>query len=72
MANRRSHRRHARKKEPIQYNPADLSNVVICLGEIKNIMNMLIAEIDRIEHTPLKSSDQLEFISKDDQSIFTP
>lgn len=72
MANRRSHRRYARKKQPIQYNPADLSNVVICLGEIKTIMNMLIAEIDRIEHTPLKSTDQLELISEDNQSTFTP
>lgn len=57
MAKRRRHRRSPKvTKDPVQYDPADLSGVVNCLGEIKNIMNMLIAEIDRIEKTPLKNT----------------
>lgn len=54
MAKRRHHRHTSRRiKEPIRYDPADLSNVVACLGEMKDIMRMLISEIERIENTPL-------------------
>ena len=65
MAKRRHHRHTSRRiKEPIHYDPADLSNVVACLGEMKDIMRMLISEIDRIENTPLQKQP-----SKQDKDI---
>lgn len=71
MSKSQSHRRaNRRTKAPIKYDPADLSNVVACLGEIKNIMLMMIAEIERIENKPQEESiSQGENISQEESNL---